>query len=160
MYNAPPPAPPAELYVDPPPDPHVTGASADPYSHVPATLLFAPPPAWLPPPPRLSVARHGPAAEPHPPPFADSVPATASVPFVESDTLPTALMVEPASIRKADVAAAKPPVIDHVEPVSESVLLAKIADDVESAKELPPEKRPSDTKTLKLLASVSVPPER
>ena len=159
-YSAPPPAPPAALdSPSPPPEPQVTGANAEPYSHVPAAVLCAPPPPCEPPAPvPTPLGTHGPSADAKPPPFAEIKPSTTNEPLLEKDELPCVLIVEPDAMKNALAAPTDPAVNVHVVSVSESVLLEKTVDEEDRVNVLPPVKVPSETKTAKLFESVNDPP--
>lgn len=145
MNKAPPPAPPLwPQWSVPPPEPHAIGAKAEPYSHVPQKVLRAPHPACEPPPPLPSAEEHGPVRLGQPPPVAVIVPPTVKDPLLTNVTLSMTDITEPEAIEKTFVELTKPPVIVHDEPVNDSVLLAKIEDDVPKAKVLLPVNNPSD----------------
>jgi len=94
--RAPPPAPPKTFWYPLwPPEPHVTGANAEPYSRLSHDEPPPPPQPACPPPPPSFDDTHGPAAEPKPPPSALICPPTESEPPLEKDTLPVHVTVLP-----------------------------------------------------------------
>ena len=158
---APPPSPPAWLYTPvAPPEPHVVGANAEPYSHTPFLSEKEAPPPCDPPPPEPLDEAHVPEPALNPPPSAEIVPPTKSVPLLVNATLPDIVIEEPGANKNEFVALTKPFVIVHAvvpdEP-SDSVLFATIELHVFNANVLVPSKTPSETKNRKLLAIVRDP---
>ena len=109
---------------DPPPDPHVTGATAEPYKHAPH--VPAPQPACAPPDAVYDPGVHDPDPPAKPPPFEEIVPATDNDPPLVKDVLPTHVIVDPDASEKATPVDMAPPDIDTEFPVPtmESVLYA------------------------------------
>ena len=162
--SAPPPVPGVlpELYAeDAPPEPHVVGANAEPYSfalHV--APPFAPHPACPPPPLLPPGGVHGPAPPANPPAVAEIVPATEKAALLENATLPVAVIVEPAPSEKDDPTVIAPPESVTAEvPATASELPALRATPVASCTVADDVKTPSDSCSAKALGRVIDPPE-
>lgn len=144
-----------------PPEPHVVGANAEPYS---AALQVEPPfepqPACPPPPLLEPGGVHGPTPPANPPPVAVIVPATENDALLVNPTLPIAVIVDPAPSEKDDPTVTAPPESATAEePKIASELRALRATPVASCTVADDVKTPSESCSANALGRVIDPPE-